>query len=174
MDSDFSLQPVLEAADAVRRDEEQLKSDFQLLAAMLYGKNEPLSSEDLFQRLRDELMTRFDEYMHQRISSGTLPPILDVSIVERVTTLFGEKEGGLKGFVSQLKNKAAISLKLKGNGGLKEQYLLIAPECGGQLGPQIVGGEPSSLEMLHILTGISLSDLEGFAGQRMFVEPSIF
>jgi hypothetical protein len=174
MDSDFSLQPVLEAADAVRRDEEQLKSDFQLLAAMLYGKNEPLSSEDLFQRLRDELMTRFDEYMHQRISSGTLPPILDVSIVERVTTLYGEKEGGLKGFVSQLKNKAAISLKLKGNGGHKEQYLLIAPECGGQLGPQIAGGEPSSLEMIHILTGISLSDLEGFAGQRMFVEPSIF
>ena len=174
MDSEFSLQAVVDAADAVRRDEELLKDNYQHVAEMLYGTNVPLSSEDLIQRLRDELLTSFDEYLHQRISNQTLPPILDVSIVERITSLLREDEGGLKGFVNQLKNKAAISLKLKGNGGHKEQYLLIAPECEGQLGPQIVGGEPSSLEMLHILTGISLSNLEGFAGQRMFVEPSIF
>ena len=174
MDSEFSLQAVVDAADAVRRDEELLKDNYQHVAEMLYGTNVPLSSEDLIQRLRDELLTSFDEYLHQRISNQTLPPILDVSIVERITSLLREEEGGLKGFVNQLKNKAAISLKLKGNGGHKEQYLLIAPECEGQLGPQIVGGEPSSLEMLHILTGISLSNLEGFAGQRMFVEPSIF
>ena len=172
--STFPVQPIVDTVQAIQLDTAQLRKDYHLVSKMLYGEMPPLHAENLLQRLRDELNIDIDSYIHQRIEDGTLPPILDVSIVDRIAGLYGEEKGGLKGFVNQLKNDAAISLKLKGNGGHKEQYLLIAPECDGQLGPQIVGSEPSLLEMMHILSGISLADLEGFAGQRMFVEPSIF
>ena len=174
LDTTFPVQPIVDVVEAIRLDTKQLKQDYLVLSKMLYGEMPPLHAEDLLHRLRDGLDNDIDNYIHQRIDDGTLPPILNVSIVDRVAGLYSKDKGGLKGFVEQLKNDTAISLKLKGNGGHKEQYLLIAPECGGQLGPQIVGSEPSSLEMLHIITGICLTDLDGFAGQRMFVEPSIF
>lgn len=172
--SDFSVEPILEVAQIIRTDAVQLQKDYRVITEMLYGENPPINAEDFIQRLRDELSDSFDSYIHQCVQDGIFPPILDVTIVDRVAAQYSQEEGGLKQFVSKLKNDAAISLKVKGNGGHKEQYLLIAPECDGQLGPQIVGADASSLELLHILTGISLSDLEGFAGQRMFVEPSIF
>ena len=174
LNTTFPVQPIIDAIQAIRLDTNQLKQDYLVISKMLYSEMPPLHAEDMLHRLRNELGNDIDSYIHQRINDGTLPPILDMSIVDRIAGLCSEEKGGLKGFVSQLKNDAAISLKLKGNGGHKEQYLLIAPECGGQLGPQIVGSEPSSLEMLHIITGICLTDLDGFAGQRMFVEPSIF
>ena len=172
--STFPVQPIIDAVKAIRQDTEQLRCDYRKVTEILYGETPPLHADDLLRRLNDELSTGIDNYIQQRIENGTLPAILNVTIVERIAELYGEENGGLKGFVNQLKKDSAISLKLKGNGGHKEQYLLIAPECGDQLGPQIVGSEPSTLEMLHILTGISLPDLDGFAGQRMFVEPSIF
>ncbi len=172
--TDFSVQPIIDATQTIRLDSEKLKADYCIVAGMLYGPNPPLNADDFLQRLRYELTDNIDRYINDRIQDGTMPPVLGVSIFDRIAALYGTEEGGMKHFVEKLKNETAISLKLKGNGGHKEQYLLIAPECGGQLGPQIVGSEPSSLEMLHILTGISLDDLEGFAGQRMFVEPSIF
>ncbi len=170
----FPVRSIADAEQAIRLDTTQLEQDYLKVSQLLYGEMPPLHAEDLLQRLRNELIGDIDSYIHQRIDDGTLPPILNVSIVDRVAGIYSEEKGGLMGFVAQLKKDAAISLKLKGNGGHKEQYLLIAPECGGQLGPQIVGSEPSSLEMLHIITGICLTDLDGFAGQRMFVEPSIF
>ncbi len=170
----FPAQPICDAAQAIRVDMVQLHKDYRVVAKMLYGNNSPISFDDFVQRLRDELSVEIDSYIHQRIIDGSLPPVLDINIVDRIATLYNEEEGGISQYVDKLKNDTAISLRIKGNGGHKEQYLLIAPECGGRLGPQIVGSDPSSLELLHILTGISLSDLEGFAGQRMFVEPSIF
>ncbi len=174
MEIDFPVKPILDAIWTIRLDVEHLRADYRFVNGMLYGPNPPLNVDDFLQRLRYELTESIDRYLDERIQDGTLPPVLGVSIIDRVAALYANEEDGMKKFVDKLKNDTAISLKLKGNGGHKEQYLLIAPECGGQLGPQIVSSEHSSLEMLHILTGISLDELEGFAGQRMFVEPSIF
>ncbi len=175
MSSTFPLQPVADAVSAIGLDSPELRRSYDaVLARLLYGDNPPLHADDLLRRLHDELDVDIDSYLHQRIADGTLPPVLGTSIVDRIASLYGEAQGGLGSFVEKLKHEAAVSLRLKENGGHKEQYLLIAPECGGRLGPQIVGSDDSSVEAIHILTGIRLPSLDGFAGQHMFVEPSIF
>lgn len=168
----FESQPVIDAAHAIRVDQEQLKQDYARFTRLLYASDSLLDSELLMQQLREELKADVDRYIVQRIHEGTMSPVLGVSVADRLASLYADR-GGLATYLAELKNQTALSLKLKGEGGHNEQYLLIAPDAEG-VGPHIRANEDSSLQMLHIITGISLAELEGFAGQRMFVEPSIF
>lgn len=168
----FESQPVIDAAFAIRVDQEQLKLDYARFAKLLYTQDSVIDSELLMQQLRDELKADVDRYIEQRIHEGTISPVLGVTVTDRIASLYANR-GGLSAYVNQLKKQTALSLKLKGESGRNEQYLLIAPDAEG-IGPHIRANEDSSLQMLHIISGISLAELEGFAGQRMFVEPSIF
>lgn len=168
----FPMQPIIDAAQAIRVDCQKLHEHYHLVLALIHDKHAPLDGEQLLQSVRDLLSDEIDQYIHHRIEDGTLPSVLDINIVDRIESLYSNR-GGMKAFVDNLKKETALSLKLKEEGGQNEQYLLIAPECSS-LGRHIVTNEVSNLQMIHLLTGISLSDLEGFSGQRMFVEPSIF
>lgn len=168
----FEAQPVIDAAYAIRVDQEQLKQDYARFARLLYSSDSMLDSELLMQQLREELKADVDRYIEQRIHEGTISPVLGVNVADRLASLYVGR-GGLPAYIAELKKRTALSLKLKGEGGHNEQYLLIAPDAEG-VGPHIRANEGSNLQMLHIITGISLAELEGFAGQRMFVEPSIF
>lgn len=184
IDANFDFQTILDAATAISVDQQALCQDYSKLQSILYpssrqksesaefGIIEPLDSEGLLQQLRDTLSQQIDQYIHQRISDGTMSAILDVNVVDRLASIYAGK-GGLSALVQQMKEETALSLKMKREGGHNEQYLLIAPSCVG-LGSYITSTESSSIQMLHLLTGISLTDLDGFAGQRMFVEPSMF
>jgi len=168
----FPSQPVIEAAHAIRVDQEQLRIDYGRFTQILYASDTLLDADMLMQQLRDLMSADVDRYIHQRIQEGTMSPVLDVNIVDRLDSLHSA-DGGINGYLKEMKKQTALSLKLKGEGGRNEQYLLIAPDAHG-IGPHIQSNESSSLQMLHVISGFSLSDLEGFSGQRMFVEPSIF
>lgn len=172
MSRPFESQPVIDAAHAIRVDQEQLKLDYARFSKLLYSSDSLLDSELLMQQLREELKADVDRYIEQRINEGTMSPVLGVTVTDRLAALYVNR-GGLPAYVAEMKKQTALSLKLKGEGGHNEQYLLIAPDAEG-VGPHIRANEDSSLQMLHIISGISLAELEGFAGQRMFVEPSIF
>ncbi len=182
MDKNFETQPVLDAANAIRTDADSLQQDYLLLLGLLHGTvaprtdmavMAPTDSDMLLQQLREALSDKIDGYIHARIEQGTMPPILDVNVMERLAAVYADK-GGLATLVEHLKNETALTLKLKGEGGRKEQYLLIAPDCKELQTRYIQSSDTSSVQMLHILTSISLTDLDGFAGQRLFVEPSMF
>lgn len=169
----FDPQPVCEAALAIRQDKEALQKDYREFQQLLYSEALTYADADnLLMTLRDYLTDRIDEYIQQRMEQGTLPAILGVPVTERLKTVYAE-QGGLKELVDQLKKETALSLQLKQEGRHNEQYLLISPKCD-EIGPYIRSKDFTSLHMLHILASINLTELDGFSGQRMFVEPSIF
>lgn len=169
---DFPVQPVLEAANAIRAGRDSMIDEYMQLVSLLYGQSCPLDSESLLQQLREELHVTIDHYIFQRVEEGTIPPVLDEPLTGRLADLWTGR-GGIRAFIDSLKKQTALSLKVKGEGRRNEQYLLIAPD-GEDVGPHIMSVDASRMQLIHIQTGISLSDLEGFSGQRMFVEPSIF
>lgn len=175
---EFDAKIMQDAADAIRSDKQQLLHDFELLLDLLYGSKRnstqnDLDSEMLLIQLRDSLDGLIDAYIQNRIEEGTMPAVLRVNIIDRLKNTFQDK-GGMKALVERLKNETALSLKVKGEGRHNEQYLLISPVCDGLGYSYLPCTDTSSVQMLHILTGIKLPDLDGFAGQRMFVEPSMF
>lgn len=168
----FPAQPVTDAAQAIRVDNTQLCSDYLRLAQLLYADNPYLDAEMLMQQLRELMSHDVDRYIEQRIAEGTISPVLGVNVVDRLAAKYADC-GGISTCIKEMKSNTAITLALKSGGGKNEQYLVIAPDAQN-VGPHIQAVDFSSLHVLHIISGISLADLDGFAGQRMFVEPSIF
>lgn len=168
----FPIEPIHQAAQAISLDQEHLFEYYSQLSDCLYGKNPVLDGEDLLLRLRNKLTDQIDLYLNRRIQDGTLPAVLDVTIVDRIAGLY-EGQGGVQHFVDELKQKTALSLLMKEKSGFNDHYLLIAPPSEA-LGDHVVSRDHSHIKMLHYCTGISLQDLDGFSGKRMFVEPSIF
>ena len=170
----FSMQPVLDAALAIGQDQEYLLENYQHISRILYGTLPILDADDLLMRIRDSVNENLDAYILQRIDDGTLPPVVNISITDRLKAYLAPSNQNLSVCVKQLREKSVISLQLKPNVSFREKYLLVAPSCDDDLGPQIISDDASRIEMLHILTGVRLIDLDGFAGQHMFVEPSLF
>ena len=168
----FPSEPIMQAREAIKIDKEQLKKDYSLLLELLYGRNTLLDGDDLLQRLRNMYSEQIDAYIHKRISEGTMPAVLDIDIAERIASIY-DGHGGLSHFIYEMKQTTAITLLLKDNSGDHEQYILISPEHA-EMRDSITSHSKSDLQMLHLKFDISLTDLDGFSGQRMFVEPSIF
>lgn len=168
----FPSEPIMQAREAIKIDKEQLKKDYTLLLELLYGRNTLLDGDDLLQRMRNMYSEQIDAYIHKRINEGTMPAVLDINIAERIASIY-DGHGGLSHFVYEMKQTTAIALLLKDNSGDNEQYILISPEHA-EIRDSITSHSKSDLQMLHLKFDISLTDLDGFSGQRMFVEPSIF
>lgn len=167
----FPTDPIRQAGQAIALDQDYLREEYLKVVACLYSKNPLLDGEDLLQRLRDKFADVIDRYLNTRIQDGTLPAVLDITIVDRVSQLY-ETRGGLSAFVDDMKQQTALTLLTKDESG-QNHFTLIAPE-NNLLGEQIISRDASHLQMLHYRTTISLQELDGFSGKRMFVEPSIF
>lgn len=178
LSSIFPIEPVRQAVQALTLDCEHLMHQYLQVANILYGKSRILDGEDLLQRLRTNMSNHIDHYLNHRIQDGTLPAVIDVSIVDRLASLYSTR-GGLTRFIDELKRSAAFTLLLKDESGqvadpsATDVYQLVAPESE-ILGPHIMSRNGSQLQMLHFRLGMSLQDLDGFTGKRMFVEPSLF
>lgn len=168
----FPTEPVMYAREAIKHDTDHQVKQYLHLLELLYGNNHLLDGDDLLQRMRNLFGEQIDVYMSKRIQDGTMPAVLDINIAERLAALY-DGHGGLSHFVYEMQQKTALTLLLKEEGGDMEQYLLIAPQHA-DIHDCVISHNPSDLQMLHTRFGISLTDLDGFAGQRMFVEPSIF
>ena len=58
--------------------------------------------------------------------------------------------------------------------GYINQTLIIYQVTDDETLTHIVTDDSSHIQMLHLQQGVRLTDLDGFSGQRMVVEPSIF
>lgn len=168
----FPAEPIVHAREAITIDSEYLQQQYMHVLELFYGNNRLLDGDDLLQRLRNIFDEEIDLYIHRRIQDGTMPAVLDIDISDRLASLY-EGHGGLSRFVYEMQTTTALTLLTKNEGGDDDRYLLIAP-AHTEMGQCVVSHNTSDLQMLHVRFGISLSDLDGFAGQRMFFEPSIF
>ena len=177
----FPAEPIVQAREVIRLDREHLLQQYQRLLPVFYGRNTLIDGEDLLQRVRTILADDINRYLSTNIYNGILPSVLNLPITDRLAAMY-EGHGGLSRFVYELKMTTAISLLLKNDSGSDvttseenalDQYVLISP-VHTDLRESITSHNNSDLQMLHLKFGISLTDLDGFSGQRMFVEPSIF
>lgn len=179
----FTPQLVLDAVATIRANRNDMQEVYikhiQHLFYTEHSSREELSpvvtdGDMLLQELRETMAAEIDDFLSYRVAEGTMPPVLKVDVLARLAQVYADK-GGLPTLVDEMKQKTALTLKTKGKGGQNEQYLLIAPVCDELgLSSYIQSKDESSVHLLHFLTGISLTDLDGFSGQRMFVEPSMF
>lgn len=177
----FPAEPIQHTREVIRLDREHLLHQYQRILPIFYGRNTLIDGEDLLQRVRALLADDVNQYLTTNINNGVLPSVLNLPITHRLAALY-ESHGGLSRFVYEMKQTTAINLLLKNDSdsdvmvseeNLSEHYLLISP-THAEIREYIQSHNDSSLQMLHLKFGISLTDLDGFSGQRMFVEPSIF
>lgn len=198
----FPADDLDEAVTFIRADHEHLIGSYSQLAHVFYDEGAPASAEELVARVKSILREQAESYLNAQITSSRIPPVLNLSIVERIDRLY-RSQGGLVGCIEELRQKVGIDLPLKtkesgdatplatspvSDAGItpdfKEKYLLIAPDSDSAPSEQLRSGIPgiqwcksddfSSLQLLHFVTDVTLADMDGFGGQRMFVEPSIF
>lgn len=176
----FPSEPIMQAREAIKQDKDYLIGQYKHLAELLYGRNSILDGDDLLQRLRNVFTQEIDLYLKHRIEDGTMPAILDINIAERIAGLY-DGHGGISHFIYEMKETTAFNLLIKtesGNGNAEstdecEHYMFISPEHA-DIHDYVLSHSTSALQMLHVRYHINLTELEGFSGQRMFVEPSIF
>lgn len=177
----FPSEPILNARDAIKLDKDYLLKQYLHLLELLYGRNKLIDGDDLLQRMRNMFSEEINVYLRNRIADGTLPAVLELNIAERLASVY-DGHGGLSRFIYEMKQQTALNLLLKTESGnddvdpepvAEEQYVLISPEHD-DMRDSVKSHSASNLQMLHTRFHISLTDLDGFSGQRMFVEPSIF
>lgn len=177
----FPSEPIVNARDAIKLDKEYMLSQYLHLLELLYGRNRLIDSDDLLQRMRNMFSEEINAYIRHRIADGTLPAVLELNIAERLASIY-DGHGGLSRFLYEIKQQTALNLMLKTESGndenhpepeTDEQYVLISP-VHDDIRDFVKSHSTSDLQMLHTRFHISLTDLDGFSGQRMFVEPSIF
>lgn len=177
----FPSEPIFNVRDAIKLDKDYLRNQYLHLVELLYGRNKLIDGDDLLQRMRTLLIEEINSYLRRRIADGTLPAVLEINIAERLSSVY-DGHGGLSRFLYEIKQQTAFNLLLKTESGTDEMnpepeadenYMLISPDHA-ELRDYVKSHSTSDLQMLHTKFHISLTDLDGFSGQRMFVEPSIF
>lgn len=169
----FSQQQVEMAVQELPTDMEHFLNKYQQLEQFFYCKNPAIDGEDLIARIYTHFGEDIDTYLKERIAEGTLPPVLNQVITERIRALYADK-GGLQGFINLLKEHTQLQLRLKEN-NIADHYVLVSPaQTDDSEVNHIITDDLSHIQMLHLQQGVRLTNLDGFSGQRMFIEPSLF
>lgn len=171
----FGNKELLQSRVAIEADTESLLSEYQKIMQFMFDKVPVQDGDDLLSRARETLGEYVDTYLANRIEDCSIPPVLGMSVVDRIGRYTGAI-GGFTGFVESLKRKTPVTISIKKNCQIGSKYILIAPELTeiNEGVEHLVTDEYSHLQLLHVKYGLTLQDLDGFSGQRMFVEPSIF
>jgi uncharacterized coiled-coil protein SlyX len=172
----FDSHPLDAAVEWMRQDQEAHLQDYGKCLPLLFGSHPITESAEFLIHIRQALEASTDHYLDEQVSSGRFPALLNTPIVERLRTLYAA-EGGFDGFVRTAKERAAIPLKLRSepatNGN--DRYLLLSSEEPREsVDKTLLTADTSRVELLHLLSGISLQQLDGFAGYRIAFEPAMF
>ncbi len=169
----FSLEDTETAAKAIDDDAENMLETYRQILRpawihILQGNN----NDTLLSLVRNLLTSHVDNYLSQRMADGYLPQVLQKSIVERIGQKYRLK-GGFSAWIDESRNRIPVSLPLKPQTAANDYWLLIAPHVGDYVPfPVHETRDESQIHLLHVVDGIRLTDLEGFAGQHLFVEPT--
>ena len=168
----FSKQQVATAASQLGNDSEYFQGRYQEVIQLFSERTPVADAEDLIARIYAKLGDEINGYIRIRIDDKTLPPVLYQAITERMSALYAE-QGGLQAFIDVMKQHAPLNLALKNT--IADHYVLITPvETNDKEVKHIITDDVSHIEILHLQQGIRLTDLDGFSGQKMFIEPTIF
>lgn len=171
----FGNKELMQSRIAIESDSENLIAEYQNIVKEFFDSNAVVDGDDLLSRIRTDIIDRINTYIDSRIDECSIPPVLNMSIVERISRFTGAL-GGFAGFVDSMKRKTPITIGIKKSCAVASKYILVAPKIDEKIDgvEHITNEDNSQLQLLNIKYGLTLQDLDGFSGQRMFVEPSIF
>jgi len=169
----FSQKQVEMASLELPKDTEHFLSRYQQLIQFFFSNTPVANCDDLIARIYSNFGDEIDQYLKGRIAHGTLPPVMNQVITERMRALYADR-GGLQGFINLLKEHTQLKLALKEN-NIADYYVLVSPaQTEDDEVNHIITDDLSHIQMLHLQQDVRLTDLDGFSGQRMFIEPTIF
>ena len=169
----FSKPQVDNAIQLIADDKDYFINHYQQVVQFFYASNPVSDGEDLVARTGAVLSSEINQYIDGRIAEGSLPPVLNQAITDRMSALYADR-GGLQTFIDLLKEHTRLNLALKDKNNVGH-YMLVTPAMTADESIEhIITNEVSHIEMLHVQQGIRLTDLDGFSGQRMFIEPTLF
>lgn len=160
---------------AIEADCESLLDTYHHIMLALFDHSTISTGDDLLAFLRGPVAERVDSYLEQRIDDCSIPPLLGLSISERINR-FTSSIGGMAGYVESMKRMTPLTIGIKKTCAVPSKYFLISSDASQTIEgvEHLLSEDISHLQLLHVRYGLTLQDLDGFAGQRMFVEPSIF
>lgn len=168
-----SQQQLDEALAALESDQSHFLAQYAHVVPILLNKPNPVDGEDLIARIQTQFDKSIEQYLNSSIQTGKLPPVINQEITERMKKMYADK-GGMQGFVDVLKEHTQLDLELKEQ--IKaDKYLLVTPALT-EVGDidHVLTDNKAHILMLHLQQGLRLTDLDGFSGQKMFIEPSLF
>lgn len=154
----FDPSPLQTAAEAIRADIAFQQNAYQRLTLLFYDRGAVLDGEDLLSRLRMDYESEIDRYILDHVSLWSDPPLLQMGIGDRIQRLYSQ-QGGREIFISTLCQRIPILVPIKADKGIERFQ---------------ESETHSHFQLLHITYGLSLDALDGFSGQKMFVEPTLF
>lgn len=169
----FESGMLTEAHERMLQDQDLHMRHYGQTLTLLFGPEALTEGYELLTQLSRNLEAETDQYLDENIRSGHLPLLLGLPIVDRLQYLYAS-EGGYDRFIRVAKERAAIPLKLK-EAQTKDRFLLLSSkEPQESVDKMLLTTDTSRVELLHLQCGLSLHQLDGFAGYRLAFEPAMF
>ncbi len=169
------------------------KASRQVVRLFFDAESPIVDAGDLLARVRRAASREADTYLSSKTEAGLMPPVLFQPITTRLHAEYAD-QGGLTAFVDELKARTELHLALKASSKATDYYMLVAPQRGSDDTTPLLEekkdrkpadkpepemrlletGNISHIGLLHLEQGIRLTDLDGFSGQKTFIEPTLF
>lgn len=179
-----------ETEAAMAQDRRRILADYSEILKNVSASQPVTDGNELPGRLFQLFKEQTDEYLDSAIKTGALPPILNIDIVDRIRRIYGDR-GGIKAFMQELKKRIPILLETKlaadtlptlssrpeeeTGGGYTKKFLLVSPSAEQEWTDETFCLDSlNTIGLIHLCYGLDLTQLEGFSGQRVTFEPSIF
>lgn len=178
-----------ETETAISQNKNRLLADYSEILKKFTSSTFSTGGDDLSTSLVLLFREKWDEYLDSAIEKGLLPPVLNVNIIDRIRQIYKGK-GGIESFLRELKNSIPIQLKIKDSdilpatsehnrpterNNMTKKFLLISPSAEQEWSDETFClNSPNTIGLIHVCYGLRLTQLEGFSGQRVTFEPTIF
>lgn len=170
----FGEKDLAQTMTVIETDKENLLAEYVNILQLL-SSNQICEGDALLSQIRQEFNEKIDKYIDSRIEDCSIPPVLGLTIIDRIER-FTNNLGGFRYYVDSMRKQIPVTIKTKQNCKSSNKVILIAPELAEQIDnyEHLLSDNISHIQLLNLKYGLTLQDLDGFAGQKMFVEPSIF
>jgi len=169
----FSKAQLEQACNQLQADSGTFKVQYAKVVPILLNKPVPIDGEDLVARIQSQFTDEINDYLDNATEMGTMAPVINQAITERMTKLYADK-GGITAFIDVLKEHTKLDLELKAE-TKADKYLLVSPAFTEVRDiDHVLTDNRSHILLLHLQQGLRLTDLDGFSGQRMFIERTLF
>lgn len=169
----FSKLQLEQVCNQIEADTETFKAQYAKVVPILLSKPSAIDGDDMIARIESQFADEIDAYLDLATQTGKIAPVINQAITDRMAKLYADK-GGLSAFIDVLKDHTRLDLELK-EAKCSDKYLLITPTLTEASDiDHVLTSNASHILLLHLQQGLRLTDLDGFSGHKMFIEPSLF